>query len=155
MADQESKIKELIQLLIAYYDSLNYWKKYSNNYDNVQQSLKNLNDFYETNAAIKDTKFDLWKIIEDTKKNQVEFVYNKFKQLEQQKQLEQSNAGGKARSKRRHASKGKGKNRRHKRTQRRTRVRRGGNRFHGSNATPPVVCSAGNSKIPCTAFSTA
>ena len=41
---------------------------------------------------------------------------------------------------------------RHKRTHRR-RARRGGNMFHGSNATPPVVCLAGNSKIPCTAFS--
>jgi hypothetical protein len=41
------------------------------------------------------------------------------------------------------------------RTQRRTRARRGGNMFHGSNATPPVVCLAGNSKIPCTAFSSA
>lgn len=53
----------------------------------------------------------------------------------------------------RHAS--KSRSRRHRRTQRRTRARRGGNMFHGSNATPPVVCLAGNSKIPCTKFTTA
>lgn len=71
--------------------------------------------------------------------------------------------------KRRHASKGKqthrmnckskrrkqGKQGKQGRTQRRTRARRGGNMFHGSNATPPVVCLDGNSKIPCTAFSSA
>ena len=145
MADQESKIKELIKLLIAYHNSLTY----------RESDLTQWREFLDTNPAITEFKHDLWKIIDIYKKNQVEFVYNKFKQLEQQKQLEQSNAGGKARSKRRHASKGKGKNRRHKRTQRRTRVRRGGNMFHGSNATAPVVCLAGNSKIPCTAFSTA
>lgn len=40
------------------------------------------------------------------------------------------------------------------RTQRR-RARRGGNMFHGTDATPPVVCLAGDNKIPCTAFSSA
>jgi hypothetical protein len=58
-------------------------------------------------------------------------------------------AGGK--SKRRK----QGKQGKQGRTQRRTRARRGGNMFHGSNATPPVVCLDGNSKIPCTAFSSA
>ena len=43
---------------------------------------------------------------------------------------------------------------RHKRTHR-LRARRGGNMFHGSNATAPVVCVAGGNKIPCTAFSSA
>ena len=55
----------------------------------------------------------------------------------------------------RHRHGTKGRSRRHRRTQRRTRARRGGNMFHGSNATPPVVCLDGNSKIPCTAFSSA
>ncbi len=41
--------------------------------------------------------------------------------------------------------------RRCKRTAR--RVRRGGNMFRGSYPSPPVVCLAGHSKIPCTAFS--
>lgn len=45
------------------------------------------------------------------------------------------------------------KSKRCKRTQRRTRVRRGGNMFRGSYPSPPVVCLAGSSKIPCTAFS--
>ena len=35
------------------------------------------------------------------------------------------------------------------------RVRRGGNMFHGSGPSAPIVCSAGGSKIPCTAFSAA
>ena len=43
------------------------------------------------------------------------------------------------------------KSKRCKRTQR--RVRRGGNMFRGSYPTPPIVCLAGSSKIPCTAFS--
>lgn len=46
-----------------------------------------------------------------------------------------------------------GKGKRGKRTQRRVRARRGGNMFHGSYPSAPVVCSAGGSKIPCTAFS--
>lgn len=37
----------------------------------------------------------------------------------------------------------------------RTRARRGGNMFHGSYPEAPVVCLAGASKIPCTAFSAA
>ena len=55
----------------------------------------------------------------------------------------------------RHSTKGRG--RRHKRTQRRTRICRGGNMnmFRGSNATAPMMCLAGDSKIPCTRFSTA
>ena len=48
----------------------------------------------------------------------------------------------------RHSKKSK---RRCKRTQR--RVRWGGNMFRGSYPSPPVVCLAGSSKIPCTAFS--
>lgn len=55
----------------------------------------------------------------------------------------------------RHGTKGKSRSRRHRRTQRRTRARRGGNMFNGSNATPPVMCLAGNNQIPCTAFSSA
>ena len=42
-----------------------------------------------------------------------------------------------------------------KRTQRRTRAHRGGNLFNGSNYSSSIMCLAGSSKIPCTAFSTA
>ena len=42
-----------------------------------------------------------------------------------------------------------------KRTQRRVRARRGGNMFRGSYPSASVVCLAGSSKIPCTAFSAA
>ena len=53
----------------------------------------------------------------------------------------------------RHKRRTGGKSKRCKRTAR--RVRRGGNRFHGSGPSAPVVCLAGSSKIPCTAFSAA
>ena len=51
----------------------------------------------------------------------------------------------------RHKRRTGGKSKRCKRTQR--RVRRGGNMFRGSYPSAPVVCLAGSSKIPCTAFS--
>ncbi len=53
----------------------------------------------------------------------------------------------------RHKRRSGGKSKRCKRTARRVRVHRGGNWFHGSGPSAPVVCLAGSSKIPCTAFS--
>ena len=54
----------------------------------------------------------------------------------------------------RHKRRSGGKSKRCKRTTaRRVRVHRGGNWFHGSGPSAPVVCLAGSSKIPCTAFS--
>ena len=54
----------------------------------------------------------------------------------------------------RHKRRAGGKSKRRcKRTQRRTRARRGGNMFRGSYPSAPIVCLAGGSKIPCTAFS--
>ena len=146
MADQESKIKELIQLLITHYYNVRGG-------DDITKSRADITTFLEKNKDMTQTRDTLWVIINDVYAsgtppgNQVDFFYEKFK----------NKKGGKGRSnrKRRHASKGKGRSRRHRRTQRRTRIRRGGNMFHGSNATPPVVCLAGNSKIPCTAFSSA
>ena len=147
MADQESKTKRLIQLLI-------------NHYSNVRggdtiQSRANLNDFLEINKDMNQPSGALWNIINNEYArgtppgNQVDFFYDKFK----------PKTGGKGRRssrsnrKRRHASKGsKGCTRCR---QCKCRTRRGGNMFHGSNATAPVVCLAGNSKIPCTAFSAA
>ena len=53
----------------------------------------------------------------------------------------------------RHKRRSGGKSTRCKRTARRVRVRRGGNLFNGSGPSAPMVCLAGSSKIPCTAFS--
>lgn len=143
MADQEPKIKELIQLLITQYYNVRSG-------DNTSKSGADITKFLQTNKDMNETSGQLWEIIGNVyargtpSGNPVDVVYDKFK----------SKTGGKGRrsSKRRHASKGKGRSRRHKRTHRR---HRGGNMFHGSNATPPVVCLAGSSKIPCTAFSAA
>ena len=146
MADQESKIKELIQLLNTHYNNVRGG-------DDTTTSRADITTFLETNKDMNQTSDALWEIIGNVyargtpQGNPVDFFYEKFK----------TKKGGKGRSnrKRRHASKGKGRSRRHRRNQRRTRARRGGNMFHGSNATPPVVCLAGNSKIPCTKFTTA
>ena len=147
MADQESKIKVLIQLLITQYYNVRGG-------DDTTKSRADITEFIDKNKEMKQTSGALWEIMNNEYErgtptgNPVDFFYNKFK----------SKTGGKGRRssrsnrKRRHASKGKGRSRRHKRTHRR---HRGGNMFHGSNATAPVVCLAGNSKIPCTAFSTA
>ena len=53
----------------------------------------------------------------------------------------------------RHKRRSGGKSKRCKRTARRVRVHRGGNWFHGSGPSAPVVGLAGSSKIPFTAFS--
>jgi RNAse (barnase) inhibitor barstar len=141
----KSKIKELIQLLITYY------KHARANHDTTTSDAA-ITKFFETNKDMTETADALWRIItEETEVppvNQVNFFYNKFK-----------SKGGKGRRssrsnrKRRHASKGKRFKGCTRCRQCKCRTRRGGNMFHGSNATAPVVCLDGNSKIPCTAFS--
>jgi hypothetical protein len=143
----ESKIKELIHLLITYY-------KNSLARHDTTTSDAAITKFFETNEDMTETAHALWSIITDQYKtegppgDQVNFFYNKFK-----------SKGGKGRRssrsnlKRRHASKGKRFKGCTRCRQCKCRTRRGGNMFHGSNATAPVVCLDGNSKIPCTAFS--
>ena len=145
MADQESKIKELIQLLFTYY-------KHARASHDTTTSDTAITKFFETNKYMTKTADALWGIITDETEvppgDQVNFFYNKFK-----------SKGGKGRRssrsnrKRRHASKGKRFKGCTRCRQCKCRTRRGGNMFHGSNATAPVVCLDGNSKIPCTAFS--
>jgi hypothetical protein len=141
----KSKIKELIQLLITYYNNARAG-------ENTTTSHAAITKFFETNKDMLETAHALWRIItvetEVPPGNQVNFFYNKFK-----------SKGGKGRRssrsnrKRRHASKGKRFKGCTRCRQCKCRTRRGGNMFHGSNATAPVVCLDGNSKIPCTAFS--
>jgi hypothetical protein len=151
MADQESKTKQLIQLLIVHYSNMR-------GDENTTQSRANIHDFLEKNADMNETSNALWEIIGDEYArgtptgNIVDYFYDRIK----------PKTGGKGRRssrsnrKRRHASKGsKGSKRCTRCRQCKCRTRRGGNMFHGSNATAPVVCLAGNSKIPCTAFSAA
>lgn len=154
MADQESKTKQLIQLLIVHYSNVR-------GDGDTTQSGANIDEFLKINADMKETSTALWKIINyeyargTPTGNIVDYFYDRIK----------PKTGGKGRRssrsnrKRRHASKGskgsKGSKRCTRCRQCKCRTRRGGNMFHGSNATAPVVCLAGNSKIPCTAFSAA
>jgi len=137
----KSKIKELIQLLINFRAG-----------KDTTTSDAAITKFLETNKDMAETAGALWRMIKDETEvppvNQVNFFYKKFK-----------SKGGKGRRssrsnrKRRHASKGKRFKGCTRCRQCKCRTRRGGNMFHGSNATAPVVCLDGNSKIPCTAFS--
>lgn len=141
----KSKIKELIQLLITFNNNLSAGK-------DTTTSDAAITKFCETNKDMAETAGALWRMIKDETEvppvNQVNFFYKKFK-----------SKGGKGRRssrsnrKRRHASKGKRFKGCTRCRQCKCRTRRGGNMFHGSNATAPVVCLDGNSKIPCTAFS--
>ena len=137
----EQKTKELIKLFIdQYYEVISG--------DSSPEVKTKLLNFIKDNKVSDSVAGKLYEITgtefkRGTPQNPVDDIYAKY--------IVQKKGGTRNRKQHRKQS----KYRRHKRTHRR-RARRGGKlMFNGSYPSAPVVCLAGNSKIPCTAFSSA
>jgi hypothetical protein len=148
----EKKTKELIQLFINQY----YEARSGDNSPEVRAALFKFIKDNEVPEHVADKVHEITgtTFSPGTPENPVDVIYAKYIAEKKGGTRNRNRHRKQSNRHRKQSNRHRKQSNRHKRTHRR-RARRGGNMFHGSNATAPVMCLAGYKHIPCTAFSSA